>query len=319
MRFLLEEPASDQAFAVRRLLLSGDRPADVAGVATDPGDALAAARMGGALVHRNDAREGVVVPTGVRSTSAALSRGPITLGRFTLDPVSGKVADKRVLLERAQDLGISVPRTLSLEEYLESPFFPAFFKEREEAGGGRRGLIRTPHDLNELGSGLIVQEYVASLGTYGVAFLADRGVIRHHVGHFESVSMPVTGGSAVQIELWDDPLLFERTRELVAGLGYSGWGLAEFKRAGDGDYTLMEINAKLWASCEFTFRNRPDMFTDLFRVRHGLPPVRRLIFVHRLIRSPKNVLHVKPRRRGQEFVWYPTIIPLLAAKLKTLP
>jgi hypothetical protein len=70
--------------------------------------------------------------------------------------------------------------------------------------------------------------------------------------HHEILSTPVHGGSAVAVEAYESTRVQELARRLIADFG---WGLVEFKPCvRRGDFVLMEVNAKFWASIEFTLR-----------------------------------------------------------------
>jgi hypothetical protein len=230
----------------------------------------------------------VHVPTGAISTKYFLENfGDIKLGQITLTRKALQVFDKMWLINIAKSIGIPVPETWENLESVQK--YPVFYKKRFETGGGKRGIILTEKDaklkfdsIKTNGDIYIYQEFIKSRGTYGVAFIADQGKILANFVYFERESFPPMGGSAVIIEKFQDKKLVEYSKKLIEALEYSGWGLVEFKYDPDRcDYVLMEVNAKFWASCEFTFLNEPKFLKLLFGINMSKKPVKRMVFIHR--------------------------------------
>lgn len=253
---------------------------------------------------------GQVLPTGIRSTNHVLDRGSADLGVTTFSLDSLKTGDKAKMLELVKTVGVPTPRTWSDREAIPNSVDRVFYKESQEQGGGRRGILSAGSDLGD-GHNLIFQEYIDSEGTYGVAFLAHQGRVLEKQAHFECFSTPWTGGSAVLIEGVDDPRLLHFTEAIVSALDYSGWGLAEFKWSPvRGEYVFMEVNSKLWASCEFTFRANPRFLELIAGVRcESGPRPRALLFVHRLLAlSLRHILTVLRRAGGSTPCVYPGLM-----------
>src|SRR5690606_3951178 len=104
----------------------------------------------------------------------------------------------------------------------------------------------------------LFQESIMGEGTNGFAFLAQKGEVLVSAQHHELLSMPRDGGSAVLIRRIAEPRVDELSRRLLAHLRYDGWGLVEYKYCPRRrDYVLMEINAKFWASLDFSMRMEP--------------------------------------------------------------
>lgn len=222
----------------------------------------------------------VIVPTGARSTQIVLERGDARCGSVRLAANALRWFDKPWALAMAVDAGVPVPQTWVLAgDVLQ---FPVFYKSARE-GVGRRGLACRRSEL-PVDDHLIYQEYVNSRGTYGVTFIAEEGeLLAAHV-HFEGESFPEIGGSAVVIEQFEDPILLDYTQRLLRSSKYTGWGLAEFKfNPRTEDYVFMEINAKFWASIEFSFRNEPRFAQLLLGIDRCGTPVERMVFLHRAV------------------------------------
>lgn len=261
---------------------------------------------------------GQVLPTGIRSTTYVLQRGSVDLGATTFAADSLRTGDKSAMLDLVDAVGVPAPRTWTDRRSIPSSVDRVFYKESHEQGGGRRGILSAGSDLGD-GKGLIFQEYIDSGGTYGVAFVAHQGSLLEHQAHFERFSAPWTGGSAVLIERVDYPELVGFTERIVSALEYSGWGLAEFKWSPDrGEFVFMEVNSKLWASCEFTFRANPRFF-ELITGGDSVtgPQPTALLFVHRLLTlRHRQILTVLRRARGSTACLYPGMMrPLLSSRL----
>lgn len=221
-----------------------------------------------------------VVPTGGLSTAMMLERAAVVLGDVTLTQSSLKFFDKAWSFDIAREAGVPVPKTwLNPEEITE---FPVFYKPARE-GHGTRGVATSRDKLPAVGSEeLVYQELIQTPGTYGVAFIADAGDMTAWCSHFESISYPASGGSAVHLELINNEKLLSHTRAILRTSSYSGWGLAEFKLNNTkDDFVFMEVNAKFWASLEFTLRNNPNFMRRLFGRDYQKKAAANLVFPHR--------------------------------------
>lgn len=230
--------------------------------------------------------EGVIIPTGAPSTEALLKRGDIVLGNITMKKNTIIVYDKIQFLEKCYQNNLPIPLCFNFNELIED-YFPLFYKEKNEKGGGVRGIANKIEDLNGLPiDQLIFQELIDSKGTYGVAFLAIDGEVTIMQAHFEEESYPISGGSATLITSVQDERLYELTKKFVKYFNYSGWGLAEYKYCNKRkDYVFMEVNAKFWASCIFTFLNNNIFYEKLFDIKMNKTKVSKVLFINRLFNT----------------------------------
>lgn len=249
-----------------------------------------------------------IIPTGAPSTEALLHDRPVILGEVCMDSRALDVYDKKKFLAVCKNALLPVPKTYSCASEIPQDAFPIFFKESHEKGGGVRGLAFYCDEIPAHRPGdLIFQEYIDSPGTYGVGFIAKRGVVLTTFAHFERESYPESGGSAVLVESVDDPRLIDLTDKVVAALGYSGWGLAEFKFSRKlNDYVFMEVNAKFWASCDFAFKNNPEFLRLLFGIHSPEVRTNRQFYINRaFLRGPSFVLRWLPEILSSEIVSFP--------------
>ncbi len=284
-------PELDQARVVGQLLKRVDPGCRLIGM-TMPGEGRPFSRHPYDLIlpfSENVLSSVQLVPTGSRSTSFLLQRGNINLGSITMTPDVLRFYDKVWSLGVAEQAGVPSPKTWVHSHDIES--FPVFYKSGRE-GGGDRGIAYRSEDLPRLSDGLIFQEYIASAGTYGVSFVAVDGNMRASHIHHEIESYPEVGGSAVVIEEVKNDKLARYAAAILRRSNFSGWGLIEFKYCPTRrDYVFMELNAKLWASCEFTFRNEPTFSRLLFDAEPLGRRCQRMIFMHRAFaRGPRFLM-----------------------------
>jgi hypothetical protein len=312
--YFILTPTSDQGYAVARILLKHSPSLELIGLAA-PGEHLpprvrGIVRLASYSEVEHGALQGRLIPTGAQSTRLLLERGAVELGEVTMAQSSLKFFDKKWANTRAAELDIHVPRTF---ETASDAAFPLFYKEAQEVGGGVRGIAQSFRDLPPASrSGLLYQELIRGRGTYGVGFLAQEGrLLATHI-HFESESFPAQGGSAVLLQQVHVARLVEYTQRLVGTLFYSGWGLAEYKYCPKrDDYVFMELNAKLWASCEMAFINEPRFVKKLFGINIGTGgTMPRAIFLERAFaRGPGSVLRCGLRAlAGDKVIVYPDAV-----------
>jgi len=227
---------------------------------------------------------GVPLPTGAIGTRALLDSGNIALpsGVF-LHTDALHCYDKLTMLDFVnRETGIATPRTwfdqTSISQY------PIFHKPAKEGGSGPRGIATDATRLPGPEHHLLYQEVIDHPHTFGVGFVAHEGRMLAKTMHRELLSTPLVGGSAVILETHQDDRLAELSADLVHKLRYSGWGLIEFKFCPRRrDYVFMELNAKFWASIEFSFRNEPALFRLLFGLEIPERACRRAVFIDRYL------------------------------------
>jgi len=233
----------------------------------------------------------IVIPCGAVSTSVYfMAHGSMKIGQSEFAENNFITYDKIKTLGIVDKIGVPIPRTYTDKKELN--FFPIFFKSLREDTYRERGIIYNEEDLKKIKSKTIFyQEFIPTYGTYSVGFLADRGKIITHFSQKEIISVPYHGGSAVVLEKWDDPRLLKYTERICKEIGYSGWGLAEYKYSDwRDDYVFMEINAKFWASIEFTFLNNPLFLKILFDIETKQKNVQKAVFINRVIQSDFKIV-----------------------------
>jgi hypothetical protein len=303
-------PAGSQAITIARLLRHYLPEVTVVGVTLAGEAGISRSEIYHSVIPTSqfdhEKANGVVIPTGAKSTRFLLEQGDVSIGLAVLRQLALQVYDKQWIIAKATRAGIPTPATW--ENLADVTEYPLFYKERYEQGGGRRGIARSSADVPvDVQDDLIFQEVVTGRGTYGVGFLAEQGRLLASCTHFERESVPPAGGSAVIIETCRDLRPLQYTQQLIKFINYSGWGLAEFKYNPQRDeFLFMEINAKFWASCEFSFRNEPLFLKLLFCIDAKEKPVQRLIYLDRAF--TRGILFILTNIRyfvGSELYTYP--------------
>lgn len=255
------------------------------------------------MVHQIDRslldKYSIIIPTGGQSTLKFCGLCPeYHLGEVGFRKENLVVSDKNYMHGICDRLNIPFPYTYRCEEKVET--FPVFYKSDHETSvyGKFRGIARSQKALDKLPKhGILVQEYIPTPSTFGVGFIAQDGQLIAHFMHEELLSYPKEGGSGVILKRINNEKLLEYTSRLVDKLKYHGWGLAEFKYCPRrNDYVFMEINAKFWASFEFTLLGNPLFGKLLFGLDYPANSKEYIVFIHRLaLSNPVNWLKYLPQ------------------------
>lgn len=293
-RYIILEPYSEQSLAILKVLKRDIENEIYAGIMKEKyKNEFLKYYTGTININEEDIiqldKEYIIIPTTAQSTSLYFSLfDECKLNEIIFKKKNLFVSDKPKILEFTEKIGVPVPKTYYSREDIKS--YPIFYKQNFERGGGVRGLAKSKEELYQIkDENLIYQEYITGNSTFGVTFLAKDGEILEYDIHEETLSIPKDGGSAVIIkEIYDDRLL-SYTKNIIRNLDYSGWGLSEFKYCPLRDeYYFMEINAKFWASCEFSFLKN-KFIKLLFNIdKYNLnykEKVNGVIFIDRLIKS----------------------------------
>ena len=232
----------------------------------------------------------IIIPCGAASTLIYfMDKGSLKIGELDFAENNFITFEKIKTLRMVENIGVPIPRTFKKKSQLD--FFPIFYKSLREDTYRERGIAYNKEELNKIKSKTVFyQEFIPSRGTYSVGFLADRGKLITSFAQKEEISVPYHGGSAVVLEKIEDKRLLDYTKKIVEKIDYSGWGLAEYKFCDKrNDYIFMEVNAKFWASIEFTFLNNPLFLKLLFDIELKKRDIKTAIFLDRFILSnPKE-------------------------------
>jgi predicted ATP-grasp superfamily ATP-dependent carboligase len=215
--------------------------------------------------------------------------------------VALQLTDKAQFARLLERLAIPAPRTLiapdaaSLAQFAGEKFEHLFIKPTDSAGFMRRFGVKACHmrdltdacvqlrHLQEHGVPVIAQEYVP--GPASAHYLLDG--FASAGGHVQALFArrrlrmypPDFGNSSymVSVPLEEVEGAAQSVRRILEAIGYRGIFSAEFKRdARDGQFKILEINARVWIYVEFAARCGVDVCTMAYRDALGqpLPPQR---------------------------------------------
>ncbi len=164
---------------------------------------------------------------------------------------------KRQLLQIARELNIPTPKTFTKLE-LENPqrlnrkfLKKIVIKPSSELSNKKVEYIKI-NDNSKIKNldfdNSLVQEYIEGAG-YGFFAIYDNGILKDFFMHRRIRENPISGGSSVCAESIFDNKLFNYGTKLLDNLNWHGVAMVEFKKDyRSGEFFLMEINPKFWAS-----------------------------------------------------------------------
>lgn len=237
------------------------------------------------IVH--ELRPDVVVPVGFDSFQAVISLRerlpPCTTAAVPDAHAFAVAADKERTYELAESVGVRSPRQIGrvdggvVVEFTGE--FPVFAKSVHERGGVSTALLQDRHaftafDWSVLGGDVLLQEFIdTGPETFGYDAFYHNGKARIAVQHIEKRSAPRRGGSATRIGHFHDAQIARAGHALLAALKWTGAAQVEFKRDRTGQWVLMEINPKFWASYAHTSRSEAKIAAASVRDACGLSPL----------------------------------------------
>ncbi|MDP8911178.1 MAG: hypothetical protein M3M94_03835, partial [Actinomycetota bacterium] len=197
----------------------------------------------------------------------------------------GRIQDKRHQVERAQELGVPVPRT-SREPTAElgfpvlvKPFEPGNF--RRAFGGLKAFRCENAAELEDAWERArpfdpLVWEFIPGgdeeLYTLGSYLAGDGEALGLFCGRKLLQDPPRVGNARVAESLWVEEVV-EQGLALLRGLGFHGVSQVEFKRdPRDGVYKLIEVNPRLWQWHGLTGACGVDLALIAYRDLVGMRP-----------------------------------------------
>lgn len=186
------------------------------------------------------------------------------------------------LLDIADDVGVPVPETRTLDEY-DGWDRDAVIKSRYSIVEGEEGLaspgIRfvpagaepdVESVIAEMGHVPIVQEYVPGDGEFGFFALYDGGEPCTTFQHRRVRSYSYAGGASVYRKSVASPQLAAEGTKMLRALDCHGPAMVEFKRdPRDGAFRLMEINPRFWGSLALPVAAGVDLPYLYYRLASG--------------------------------------------------
>jgi len=173
---------------------------------------------------------------------------------------------KRLTYDFCKTLNINVPNTFypsSIEDISnigKEITFPCVIKGLYEVGGGQVTYVYNPKDLKVIykkfcelhnvantDSLPMIQEYIEGNGV-GFFGLYQNGKYMKSYQHERIRENPPEGGASVCAKTIFNKKLFKLGKTILDQLDWNGVAMVEFKKTKEGEFFLMEINAKFWGS-----------------------------------------------------------------------
>lgn len=109
---------------------------------------------------------------------------------------------------------------------------------------------------------IIIQEYIQGEGI-GYSVFAKNGKIVTGFGHKRLAEYPVSGGSSVYRENYENEEIRTITKKILVATKWSGFAMFEFKLTPDNKIYLIEVNPRIWGSINQGLQNGVNYFENL--------------------------------------------------------
>lgn len=275
-----------------RSLAGASRFCQTDSVAPNPlTDPTGFARAVGVLVR--ELKADVLVPISEPALLAVVETAEQFPGTLIVAPrlhAFEEICNKALVLDRAAECGIAVPRQVALADphdpAASAVVFPVALKPSRSIGERRGQRVKTSvryaSDRVELDSVLaefdaaafpvLAQQRIVGPGI-GVFLLRWEGRILAQFAHRRLREKPPSGGVSVYREsIALDPELFDRSCRLLESFDWSGVAMVEYKiQAETGVPYLMEINGRFWGSLQLAVDSGVDFPVLLLAAASGKP------------------------------------------------
>lgn len=225
-------------------------------------------------IHTGDLRDvldnddfDLVIPVGSQSVMT-VARHPTKKKVLPNIPAIEEALDKHRTFQRAESLGIPVPRTICLDSWppgkthlAASVGYPCVIKERIEGVGKTVAYVTDQAQLSRKlypfvsvdrtrHPSPIAQEFVPGVGVGFFAFYVEGECKRFYV-HERLREYPPSGGPSTSARTIVHADAFRYGKTILDSLDWHGVAMVEFKMdTATRGLTLLEINPKFWGSTE---------------------------------------------------------------------
>jgi len=174
----------------------------------------------------------------------------------------GILSDKDRLYELAKELNINVPKRFN---DIEEAQVNCVIKPVNQSSA--RG-VRYFFDQEKLDKAkahlsskkdIIVQEYIRGEAV-GYSVFARNGKIISGFGHKRLAEYPVSGGSSVYRENYENEEIQAVSEKIIDATKWSGFAMFEFKLTPDNEIYLIEVNPRIWGSINQGLQNGVNYF-----------------------------------------------------------
>lgn len=173
-----------------------------------------------------------------------------------------KLNDKFTLYNIAQSLGVKTPASYTWDDV---PDLKVVVKPRNLSSSKGVKYISNKKEFLSLKnetqnrSDYVIQEYIEGKGI-GYSCFCRNGDIIIGYGHKRLAEYPVTGGSSVYRETYNDDRLKQTAAKLISAVKWSGFAMIEFKLSDDNEIYLIEVNPRIWGSINQGLQNGINYF-----------------------------------------------------------
>ena len=173
--------------------------------------------------------------------------------------------DKDKLYELASGLNINVPKKYNNIE--EAQVKCVIKPVNQSSAKGVRYFFdqeKLDKEKSDLGSkkDIIIQEYIQGEGV-GYSVFAKNGEIITGFGHKRLAEYPISGGSSVYRENYENEEIKAISEKILLATQWSGFAMFEFKLTPDNKIYLIEVNPRIWGSINQGLQNGINYFEDI--------------------------------------------------------
>ena len=108
----------------------------------------------------------------------------------------------------------------------------------------------------------VFQEYVQGVGC-GFSVFAKNGEIQIGSGHIRLAELPVSGGSSVYRDNFNNQEMINIASKILRYTKWSGFAMFEFKLTPENEIVLIEVNPRIWGSINQGLQNGTNYFETL--------------------------------------------------------
>jgi len=168
--------------------------------------------------------------------------------------------DKSKSQKLAEELFIRIPK---IYNNINNSVIPFVIKPTNQSSAKGVQYINSEKDrLNvklNLNEKYVFQEYVKGKGC-GYSVFAKNGEIIIGHGHLRLAELPVSGGSSVYRDNFDNNEMKNIASKILKHTKWSGFAMFEFKLTPENEIILIEINPRIWGSINQGLQNGTNYF-----------------------------------------------------------
>jgi len=173
--------------------------------------------------------------------------------------------DKRQLMSLSSNLDIKIPQTY--DDISDAKPLCVIKPTNLSSAEGVR-YIRTDKEFQKAltqykdKNNIIVQELIEGIGV-GYSVYAKDGDILVGYGHKRLSEYPISGGSSVYRETYDDKRMKDVASKVLKAVKWTGFAMFEFKLTADNELYFIEVNSRIWGSINQGLQNGINYFEPI--------------------------------------------------------